>query len=86
MKELSERIDIEKLLNENTENIYSRINKINSEFYEELSKIYRELNEKLIAAYRNQELQIEQKMKDIKNELSAEFDIKLQQLKDEMVK
>ena len=74
------------MTNENTENIYSRINKINSEFYEELSKIYRELNEKLIAAYRNQELQIEQKMKDIKNELSAEFDIKLQQLKNEMVK
>ncbi len=86
IKELSERIDIEKLLNENTENIYSRINKINSEFYEELSKIYRELNEKLIAAYKNQELQIEQKMRDIKNELTAEFDIKIQQLRDEMVK
>lgn len=83
---LTECINIEKSLKENSENLYSSMNKFNSDFYAELSRIYKEMNDKLLSVCRNQELEFDRKINDMKSQLSAELDIKIQKIKDETVK
>lgn len=70
----------EKLVSENINKIYSKLNETSSLFYEELSKIYKDLNEKIMAKREEDRLFFEQKV----SELRSEFDNKLQNLKEEI--
>lgn len=70
----------EKLVSENINKIYSKLNETSSLFYEELSKIYKDLNEKIMVKREEDRLFFEQKV----SELRSEFDNKLQNLKEEI--
>lgn len=70
----------EKLVSENINKIYSKLNETSSLFYEELSKIYKDLNEKIMEQRKEDRLFFEQKI----SELRCEFDNKLQNLKEEI--
>jgi glycosyltransferase involved in cell wall biosynthesis len=73
---------LEKNVEENINNICSKLNNLSSVFYEELSKIYKEMNEKLIKTKEDDKYYFEQKM----NEMKIEFETKLQNLKEELSK
>lgn len=73
-------ISSEKVVSENINKIYSRLNEISSLFYEELSKIYKEINEKIAQKSEEDRCFFEQKI----SELRSEFDKKLQNLKEEI--
>ena len=76
-----EVIELEKIVSENVEKIYSRLNESSTMFYEELSKIYKDLNENLRKKSEEDRYFFEQKL----SELKSEFDAKLQNLKNEIV-
>ena len=69
------------IVSENIGNVYSRLNETSTMFYEELSKIYKDLNENLRKKSEEDRYFFEQKLA----ELRAEFDYKLQNLKNEIV-
>lgn len=71
----------ERLVSENINKIYYKLNETSSLFYEELSKIYKDLNEKIMAKREEDRLCLEQKV----SELRSEFDNKLQNLKEEII-
>ena len=64
---------------DNFDKIYSRLNETSSLFYEELSKIYAELNEKLLKKSEENKYYTDLKI----SELKSEFDLKIQNLKQE---
>ena len=77
----TEVISMEKIVSENVDKIYSRLNETSTIFYEELSKIYKDLNEGLRKKSEEDKYFFEQKINDLRNE----FDIKLQNFKNEIV-
>lgn len=74
-------VSIERVVSENLDKIYSRLNESSTLFYEELSKIYKDLNENLRKQKEEERYFFEQKLNDLRNE----FDTKLQSLKNEII-
>ena len=76
-----EVVALEKIVSENMDKIYSRLNETSTMFYKELSRIYKDLNENLRKQREEDRYLLDQKI----NELRNEFDIKLQTLKNEII-
>lgn len=81
---VKEAINAEKIITKNTENLYSHINSVNAKFYEELANMYKELNEKIIVSYKNQQLYMEKKMNNFRNEITSDLEIRISKLKNEL--
>lgn len=76
-----EVVALEKIVSENMDKIYSRLNESSTMFYKELSRIYKDLNENLRKKSEEDRYFFDKKI----NELRNEFDIKLQTLKNEII-
>lgn len=83
-EEIKDAINVEKLINKNSENIYSLINTLNAKFYEDLANMYKELNEKMMNSYKNQQLHIEKKINNLRNEFNADLELRISKLKNEI--
>ena len=83
---VKEAINVEKLINKNSENIYSLINTFNAKFYEDLSNMYKELNEKMMDSYKNQQMYIEKKINNLRNDFNADLELRISKLKNELGK
>lgn len=84
LEEKTDFIDYEKALNESIENIYMHINSTNAEFYKELSKMYAEINSKLIEKIKELEILYNNRIYLLKEEMAAETDRKINELREEL--
>lgn len=76
-----EQADYGKIVSENIDKMYQHLNNTSSTFYQELSNVYKDLNEKLIQKNEENQAIFERKI----SELRTEFDIKIQNLKQEIM-